>query len=60
MGTFNADESSKGGEGVGVSGSLNGHDYVDLSQLSLPKKFSTNFRADFKVLEINPHSHSTR
>ena len=28
--SINADESSKGGEGVGVSGSINGHEYVDL------------------------------
>ena len=28
--SINADESSKGGDGVGVSGSINGHDYVDL------------------------------
>ena len=28
--SINADESSRGGEGVGVSGSINGHEYVDL------------------------------
>ena len=29
------------------------------SSLSRPKLFSTNFRAVFKVLGTNPHSHST-